>query len=337
SFMPTDEPIPEIIHGAVIRASGGWYEVDAPLAGKPHGLRLICQTRGLMKKGRQRVSQPVVVGDQVEVRTAPTHGANARGERLQEGSILKVLPRRSELGRARYGKTKQITVANLDLVIVVMSVREPDLNTHRLDRFLVLAEANDLDALICFNKVDLINKSTFKREIAPVQKSYKSLGYRCLSTSDETDEGIEELRTLLENKISVFAGSSGVGKTSLACAVQPGLHLWIGEVMDIGKGRHTTTEVTLHPLDGGGYLVDTPGIKTVMLLEEHEVNLAECFPEFRGFLGQCRFNNCSHREEPGCAMREAVEKKKITAPRYQSYLRILEEFKQRPTRYGNRE
>ena len=152
--MTTEDKIPEIIRGAVIRASGGWYEVDAPLAGKPHGLRLICQTRGLLKKGRQHVSQPVVVGDQVEVRAAPTHGANARGERLQEGSILRVLPRRSELGRARYGKTKQVTVANLDLVIVVMSVREPELNPHRLDRFLVLAEANDLEAIICFNKVD---------------------------------------------------------------------------------------------------------------------------------------------------------------------------------------
>ena len=334
--MTTDEKIPEIVHGSVIRASGGWYEVDAPHAGKPHGLRLICQARGILKKGRREVSQPVVVGDEVEVRTAPTHGANARGERLREGSILRVLPRRSELGRARYGKTKQVTVANLDMVIVIMSVREPELNTHRLDRFLVLAEANDLEVLICFNKVDLINKSTFKREIAPVQKLYSSLGYRCLVSSVETGEGIEELRGLMAHKISSFVGSSGVGKSSLACEVQPGLHLWIGEVMDIGKGRHTTTEVTLHPLEGGGYLVDTPGIKTVMLLEQHETNLAECFPEFQPFLGKCRFNNCVHREEPGCAVREALEQGKITVPRYQSYLRILEEFKQRPVRYGNK-
>jgi ribosome biogenesis GTPase len=335
--MATDETIPEIIRGSVIRASGGWYEVDAPLEGKPHGLRLNCQARGILKKGRRAVSQPVVVGDLVEVRTTPTHGVNARGERLREGSILQVLPRRSELGRARYGKTKQVTVANLDLVIVIMSVREPELNTHRLDRFLVLAEANDLDAVICFNKIDLINKSTFKREIAPLQKLYSSLGYKCLATSAETDAGIEELRSIMTDKISAFAGSSGVGKSSLACAVQPGLHLWIGEVMEIGKGRHTTTEVTLHPLAGGGYLVDTPGIKTVMLLEEHEMNLSECFPEFHPFLGQCRFNNCVHREEPGCAVRQAVEDGKITAPRYESYLRILEEFKQRPARYGSKE
>jgi len=331
--MAKEVEIPEIIRGSVIRASGGWYEVDAQLKGKPHGLRLICQTRGLLKKGKREVSQPVVVGDEVEVRTAPTHGANARGERLQEGSILQVLPRRSELGRARYGKTKQVTVANLDLVIVIMSAREPDLNTHRLDRFLVLAEANGLDVVICFNKIDLLKKREFNKEIVPVRNLYKSLGYRCLTTSVENEEGIDELRQLMTNKISTFLGSSGVGKSSLACEVQPGLHLWIGEVMDIGKGRHTTTEVTLHPLDKGGYLVDTPGIKTVMLLEEHEVNLAECFPEFRPILGQCRFNNCTHREEPGCAVRQAVEERKITAPRYQSYLRILEEFKQRPTRY----
>jgi len=324
----------QIVRGWVVRASGGWYEVDAALDGKPHGLRLNCQARGILKKGRREVSQPVVVGDEVEVRTLATHGVNARGERVQEGSILRVLPRRSELGRARYGKTRQITVANLDQVIIIMAVREPDLNTHRLDRFLVLAEANDLDAVICFNKIDLINKSTFKREIAPIQKLYASLGYQCLATSDETEQGIDALRALMTGKISAFAGSSGVGKSSLACAVQPGLHLWIGDVMEIGKGRHTTTEVTLHPLDGGGYLVDTPGIKTVMLLEEHEVNLAECFPEFHPYLGQCRFNNCIHHEEPGCAVREAMQAGKITESRYQSYLRIRDEFKLRPARYS---
>lgn len=329
----TDDKIPEIVHGTVIRASGGWYEVDAPLEGKPHGLRLNCQARGILKKGKRQVTQPVVVGDAVEVRTAPTLGANARGERLQEGSILQVLPRRSELGRARHGKTKQVTVANLDMVIVVMSVREPDFNSHRLDRFLVLAEANDLEVVVCFNKIDIVNKSTFKREVAPVQKFYQSLGYRCLATSAETDEGIPELRELMTNNISSLMGSSGVGKSSLACAVQAGLHLWIGEVMDIGKGRHTTTDVTLHPLDDGGYVVDTPGIKTVLLLEEHEARLAECFPEFRSFLGQCRFNNCTHRDEPDCAVRQAVEQGAIIAPRYESYLRILEEFKQRPVRY----
>ena len=144
----------------------------------------------------------------------------------------------------------------------------------------------------------------------------------CATISAETDEGIDELRGLLKDKISAVLGSSGVGKSSTVNAVQPGLHLWVGDVMDIGKGRHITTDVSLHPLSFGGYLADTPGIKTVSLLDREELDLAQCFPEFLPLLAECRFNNCRHLTEPGCAVRDAVETKEIAPSRYESYLKM---------------
>ncbi len=312
-----------LLTGTVLRAGGGIYEVDVPA--DPSDEPLLCQLRGLLKKGKRTTAQPVVVGDQVRVRPLPSFGADARGQRLREGYIEEVLPRRSWLGRARGSKTAHITVANLDQAVVVMSLREPELNTHRLDRFLVLAEANDLRAVICLNKCDLLTKREIKSEVQPLLKLYGGLGYTTLLASAETDAGIPELREHLKGHISAVLGSSGVGKSSLINAVQPGLHLWVGDVMEIGKGRHTTTEVSLHPLRDGGYIADTPGIKTVALLEQHEINFEMCFPEFKPYLGQCRFNDCTHLREPGCAVQAAVEAGQITQPRYESYVKMQTE------------
>ncbi len=200
-------------------------------------------------------------------------GANVHGVYSREGFIEEVLPRRSTLSRGRIGKTSQITITNLDQVIIVMAVREPDLNTHRLDRFLVLAESNELKSIIVFNKIDLMKKRELKKEIAPLQKLYESLGYPVVLAAADDDVGVPEVRELLKDHISALLGSSGVGKSSLVNAVQPGLHLWVGDVMEMGKGRHTTTDVSLHPLDFGGYIADTPGVKTVVLFEQQDVNL----------------------------------------------------------------
>lgn len=284
---------------------------------------LLCRARGLFHKGAKTTSQPISVGDEVRVRPLPSFGPDARGRRLREGYIEEVLPRRGFLGRARFNKTAQVTVANLDQVVIVMSLREPELNLHRLDRFLVLAEASSLRAVICLNKSDLLKKRALNTETKPILALYRGLGYETILTSAEKDAGIEELRAALSGHISAVLGSSGVGKSSLINAVQPGLHLWVGDVMEIGKGRHTTTEVSLHKLDGGGYIADTPGIKTVALLEREELHVAQCFPEFREYSPQCRFNNCRHDKEPGCAVREAAAEKEIAPSRYESYLRIL--------------
>lgn len=368
----TEESIPTLLTGTVLRAGGGQYEVDVRadgLAGhnldesnnKRSGTNgkdgagsrvragvgnaasddgasiadegsadasisddtvLLCSVRGILKHSRQRASQPVSVGDRVRVRPFDSWGPDARGRRLREGTIEAVLPRRSVLARSRFNKTDQITVANLDQAVIVMSLREPELNTHRLDRFLVLAEASDLHAVICLNKCDLLKKRELKSETAPLLKLYNGLGYTTLLVSAETDAGIDELRAALREHISAFVGSSGVGKSSLINAIQPGLRLWVGDVMEIGKGRHTTTEVSLHPLTGGGYLADTPGVKTVALLEREDVDVAQCFPEFRPLLGGCRFNNCSHTREPGCAIRAGAEGGDIAPARYDSYIKM---------------
>ena len=286
---------------------------------------MICTVGGRLKKGKRMLSQVVAVGDRVRVRPLDTLGPDSRGRRLREGYIEEVMPRTSTLGRSRFNKSGQVTVANLDQVVVVMAMREPDLNTHRLDRFLVLAEACDLRAVICFNKADMLSKRVLASETKPLLKLYRGLGYAAQVVSAETDAGIEELRGELRGHISAFVGSSGVGKSSLVNAIQPGLHLWVGDVMEIGKGRHTTTDVSLHRLNGGGYLADTPGIKTVSLLEKQDLNLPQCFPEFRGIEDNCRFNNCTHLHEPGCAVIAAIGGGAIVQARYDSYKRMSEE------------
>jgi ribosome biogenesis GTPase len=324
----------QFLEGTVMRSGGGFYEVDIPEEG-PDREPILCTVGGKLKKGRREFSQPVSVGDRVRVRPLETSGANARGEILREGYIEEVLPRKSALGRARYNKTNQVTVANLDQVVIVMASREPDLSPHRLDRFLVLAEANDLRAVICFNKVDLVKKREFKKEIQPLVDLYRSLGYTVVLTAAKLgkDVGTEELQEELAGHISAFIGSSGVGKSSLVMMVHPELELWTGEVMEIGKGRHTTTEVTLHPLPGGGYIADTPGVKTIALLEQHEIVLDQCFPEFRAFVGQCKFNDCTHRQEPGCAVHAARDRGEIAVTRYESYIRLFEEAEAQKPKY----
>ena len=330
-----DKPL---VNGTVLRAFSGLYEVDVhasnartQAAFQKHDETsadadiLLCTVSGKLKKGKRTLAQPVSVGDRVRVRVLETSGADARGRLLSEGYIEEVQPRTSVLARSRTNKADQVTVANLDQAIIVMSLREPELNTHRLDRFLVLAEASELKAVICLNKIDMIPKRSLKKETKPLTDLYSALGYPVVLTSAEKDDGVEELRELLRDHISAVLGSSGVGKSSLINAVQPGLHLWVGDVMEIGKGRHTTTDVSLHRLDKGGYIADTPGIKTVTLLERDDVDLAQCFPEFRPFENDCRFNNCTHLHEPGCAVRTAAENKNINAARYESYQRMSKE------------
>jgi ribosome biogenesis GTPase len=312
----------ELKTGTVLRSGGGFYDVDVP----DEDELFVCALAGLLKKGRRTHAQPVAVGDRVLVRPTLSEGENARGERGREGYIEEVLPRRSALGRGRYGKTTQITLANLDQVVIVLATHDPDFNAHRLDRFLVLAEASELPALIVLNKSDLASRREIKERFKPILAGYESLGYATALLSSETDYGILKVRRLLKNKISAVVGSSGVGKSSLINAVQPGLRLWVGDVMEIGKGRHTTTDVTLHPLDFGGYIADTPGIKTVSLIEQQDVYLPMCFPEMRARRHDCKFSNCTHRHEPGCAIQAAVAAGEIAPARYESYLKMLADF-----------
>ena len=263
---------------------------------------------------------PVAIGDRVRY-------ADAGDGR---GMIVEVLPRNSKLSRPApvpgQRVFEQVIVSNADLVLPVFSVADPTPKWGLLDRYLVSAEAAELPSLIVINKLDLHWKNPgFDEEI----EVYRRIGYPVLLVSAATGEGIEELKHVLQGKLAVMVGKSGVGKTSLLNAIQPGLGLRVKAVGngEIGKGRHTTTHLEMFRLDFGGALVDTPGIREFGLWDISGEELAYLFPEMADYVGQCRFGlSCRHDREPGCAVRKAVMAGKISPYRYQSYMRLREEL-----------
>ena len=308
------------IQGRVIRARTSFYDVQDGAA------VLRCQLRGRVKRaqrsadGRQIYADPVAVGDEVIV--TPLNN--------QEGVIEEILPRRTKFSRRYPGKRdaiEQIVVANADQVGIVLSTRLPDLNLRFLDRFLILAEVGEMDAVICLNKIDLIDLSE-QRKLGSLLSAYEELGYPVICTSIHQPRSIEIFRDALSDKFSVIVGASGVGKSSLLNAVQPGLGLRVGEVgLKTGKGRHTTTLVELFCLEFGGEVADTPGIREVGLWGVDTENLDLYFPEMEGYLGECRYTDCIHVSEPGCAVTDAVNAGEISDVRYLSYVSLRNEEK----------
>ena len=303
----------DTIQGRVIRARTSFYDVQDNNA----GLRR-CQLRGRVKRaqrsaaGRQIYADPVAVGDEVVV--TPLDNA--------EGVIEEILPRRTKFSRRHPGKRdaiEQIVVANADQVITVLSTRLPDLNLRFLDRFLILAEVGEMEAVVCLNKMDLVD-STEHQKMQSILSAYERLGYPVIFSSINHPQSIEVFRDVLRDKFSVIVGASGVGKSSLLNAVQPGLGLRIGEVgLKTGKGRHTTTLVELFSLECGGEVADTPGIREVGLWGVDTQNLDLYFPEMENYLGECKYTDCVHLSEPGCAITEAVNAGEISDIRYRSY------------------
>lgn len=259
----------------------------------------------------------LVAGDVVEL---ASHGDGP-------ATIERVLPRRSVLARRRAtgghgARRAQPIAANVDQVVVVAAAREPDPNARMLDRFLVIAEANGLPAALVVNKVDLDRAA-----VEMLERRYAPAGYQVLATSVKTPEGLPALRDLLRGRETVFTGASGVGKSSLLNAIEPGLKLRIGAISEKwGTGTHTTRAAELVPLAVGGYVVDTPGMREVGAWGIASDELGACFPEFRPFLDACRFDNCRHLAEPGCAVREAARTGRADPDRLVSYERIYEEI-----------
>lgn len=299
--------------GRVIRARTGFYDVQHG------GLVLRCTLRGTLKRkrrsetGRRLYADPVAVGDQVIFTQLDS----------EEGVVEEILPRHTKFSRQYAGKheeIEQIIVANADQIVAVVSTRMPSLNFRTLDRFLILAEAGDMAAVICLNKMDLVN-STEHDQLTSTFKIYEKLGYQVLYTSINTPTTLESLKNALRDKFSVIVGASGVGKSSILNAIQPNLKLRTAEVGEkTRKGRHTTTLVELFTLEIGGEVADTPGIREVGLWGVDTENLELYFPEMETFLGTCRYNDCAHVKEADCAIQSAVESGDIHPERYRSYV-----------------
>ena len=269
-------------------------------------------------------TDPLTVGD--EVRYILAEGG--------KGLIVELLPRKSKLTRRtavakplHHGAHpfEQLIVTNVDQVVAVMSAAQPEPKWNLLDRYLTQAEAGGIAALICITKLDLV-----KRTVGDLQQAlaeYEHIGYPSVLTSTVSGEGVEAFRSALTGKISVFIGKSGVGKTALLNTLQPGLGLRVREVSQVtGKGRHTTTNMEMFPLEGGGAIVDTPGTREFGFLEADD--MAMLFPEMKPLVGTCKFGlDCQHDEEPGCAIRKAVMEGEILPRRYQSYLVLKKEVR----------
>lgn len=309
-----DTPDELVREGIVVRSTGSWYDVQV-------GDRLVAsKVRGRFRLEGQDETNPVVVGDRVSIRMNPD----------DTGLITEIHPRTSKLSRRAAGRRvglEQVIVANLDVVWTVQAVRMPQPNPGFIDRVLVVAEANELEAGLVFNKIDLLRKKD-RAEIETLTALYRDLGYPVLFTSAKTGEGVEALRDALQGRMNVLTGPSGVGKSALLNQVEPGLDVKTSAVSEkTRKGRHTTTFAALYPLSFGGFIVDTPGIREFGVLDVEPWELSHHFVEFRPFLEHCRFPTCTHDHEPGCAVKEAVAGGEITEQRYASYLNILDSLR----------
>lgn len=291
--------------GKIIKAlSGFYYCLD--------GDRTIqCRGRGVFRKNKITP----LVGDEVVYDY----------ENEREGTIQEVLERKNELVRP--------PIANVDQAILVFSAVEPDFSPVLLDRFLVLIESNDIEPVICISKMDLIKDEKQRQEIEEYAADYRKIGYEVMLTSTLEEDGITELRPLLNGRISVFAGQSGVGKSSLLNVLRPELSLKTSGISShLGRGKHTTRHVELIQV-GTGLVADTPGFSSLEFMNIETEDLSYCFPEMRNVSGDCKFRACTHISEPKCAVKEAVENGSIPAYRYEHYLSFIEEIKDRKPRY----
>jgi ribosome biogenesis GTPase / thiamine phosphate phosphatase len=296
---------PATIPGQVMRLQSGFFTVATAQG------TITCVLRGRLKR-RSTPGDVISVGDTVLISLLPEGS----------GAIEEIKPRRSEVVRldpTPRGFFRQILLANADQMVMVFACANPEPHLRMLDRFLVIAEKQGLPPLIVANKVDLVGLERAREMFSP----YPPLGYPVLFTSARTGAGIDELHQQLEGRLSALAGPSGVGKSSLLNAIQPELGLAVREISAAtAKGKHTTVVRQMFPLAGGGFVADLPGIRSLMLWDTQPEELDGYFPELRGLVDQCQFNDCSHSHEPGCAVIQAVKDGRVHPLRYESYLRL---------------
>ena len=300
------------MQGLVIKNTGSWYTVKTV-----EGSVVECKIKGNFRLKGIRSTNPVAVGDHVEIELNSQNTAfiTAIGDRKN------YIIRKSQ----NLSKQSHIIAANVDQAFLVVTVERPQTSTTFIDRFLATAEAYSVPVVLVFNKTDLLDDSLmhYQRMMTDL---YETVGYKCVAVSAETGEGMDELMEMLRDRITLLSGHSGVGKSTMINRLLPGVNLRTAEISDAhNTGMHTTTFSEMLPLPGGGYIIDTPGIKGFGTFDMEPEELTSYFKEIFRFSKDCRFSNCTHTHEPGCAVLKAVEDHYIAASRYQSYLSMLED------------
>lgn len=298
--------------GLVIRNTGSWYVVKTD-----SGLSVECKIKGNFRLKGIRSTNPVAVGDRVQI--SGTESGNSFITEIEDRKNY-IIRRASNLS-----KQSHIIAANLDLCLLVVTVNYPETSTTFIDRFLASAEAYRVPVSIVFNKVDRYTEDEL-RYLEGLINLYNTIGYTCYKVSALTGEGIDEIRNLLKDRITLFSGHSGVGKSTLINAILPEQHQKTSEISAAhNKGMHTTTFSEMFPVEGNGYIIDTPGIKGFGTFDMKDEEVGHYFKEIFKFSAECKYGDCTHRHEPGCAVRQAVADHYISESRYASYLNILED------------
>lgn len=300
-------------NGLVLRSTGSWYEIR-----NTDGHIYRGRLKGKFKLKGLKVTNPIAVGDRVVF--------DVEDEAENTAIITDITSRDNYIIRQSVHKTAHghMLAANIDQAVLLATLAMPRTSTGFIDRFLVSAESFRIPTTIVFNKIDILNEEglVFQQEIIDL---YERIGYNCLSTSATENEGVDAFRELLDKKVTLVAGHSGVGKSSLVNAIAPDLNLRTNEVSTFAnKGVHTTTFAEMFELAPDTYIIDTPGIKELGLMDTSKTEIGHYFPEMRDRLNKCRFNNCLHINEPGCAIKEAVGEGDIAESRYMSYLSMME-------------
>ena len=299
-----------IQQGFVVESTGSWYKVEI------EGAVYDCRTRGRLRLKGVRSTSPVVVGDKVGVEFSEAG----------EGFIVSIAPRTNYIIRraSNLSKESHIIAANIDRAMIVVTLIEPVTALEFVDRFLVTCEAYKIPVTILLAKCDLL--AAIPEAVAEFRQTYESAGYEVIEISATEGIGVDRVREMLDGKVTLLSGNSGVGKSTLVSRIDPSLDVRTGEISEsFHKGKHTTTFSTMYRIGEGGYIIDTPGIKGFGLLDIEDKELWHYFPEMISRASECRFYNCTHTHEPGCAVCEAVREGEIAYSRYESYLKILDE------------
>ena len=300
--------------GVVYKSTGSWYTVKAS-----DGIFYECKIKGKFRIEGIKSTNPIAAGDHVEFEV------ETKGDETL-GIINKIAPRTNYIIRKSVNLSKQthIIAANVDIAFLLVTLNNPPTFTPFIDRFLVTAEAYHIKAVLLFNKIDTYNEEQIL-EIKYLAALYRSIGYECIGISAKTGKNIDKVKQMMQGKVSMFSGHSGVGKSTLVNALEPTLELKTSEIStQHSQGQHTTTFAEMFDLCFGAQIIDTPGIKGFGVVEVEKQELGNYFPEFFELKDQCKFNNCLHKQEPKCAVKDALENDVLSWSRYKSYLQILE-------------